>query len=287
MIFPGQTLGGSADGKQKKFISTFNDDPYKDYLKQQGIQPNPMSQPNVNINANVTNIIPDDGTGFGGGGGGGNEDGGGGDGDNISGNRSYGAPTIEELMNMGIGGIADLFGRNTPFYNQEEFLEQYGMYVPEYDPYQQRAREKEYGLTTSGMRDEATAAKERIQGQFRGMNANFNKDVLQNRMLDSVKSQFDLANIRKKQDVRGIQESYYSDVMQAMQYLGEQGAFDATTYAGPDADFDWATSTETARWEFLDWMHSQDPNMQKHWNGLSQEKKQELYDFYMGQYGGN
>jgi len=252
MLFPGQTLGGASDGKQKKFLSTFNDDPYQKYMQQMNIQPN---QDNVNINASVATPNPGgDGTFSSGGPDGPNDSGGGtdpvpenyyGNGGNSGVKQSPGkrdAPTIDELMNMSPEEIANIFARGVP---TDRFLDMYGQYIPEYDQYQEQQREKEYGLTTSGMRDEASIGKERIEGQFRSMASNFGEDKMKDRLVGAMSNQFDLANIGKKQDIRGLQEGYYSDVMESMRYLGEQGAFDPASYERGDER---GGETNTSEW---------------------------------------
>lgn len=237
MIFPGQTLGGSADGKQKKFISTFDDDPYGDYMKKMNIQPNPANpiggQPmaKVGIPNPGGGDIPDGGPDMPGDPGGGGENGNGGT-EIFPGTPTFGAPTIDELMNLDAGDLGNLFGKGVEGYTEERFLAKYGMYIPEYDPYQQKAREKEYSLTAGGMRDEALLGKERIANQFRSMSSNFNQEQLKDRLIGAASNQFDLANVRKKQDVRSFQEQYYGDVMETMGMLGQLGAFDSETYEG-------------------------------------------------------
>ena len=212
MLFPGQTLGGASDGKQKKFLSTFNDDPYQKYMQQMNIQPNSVGN---DINQSVQDeqgtvpIIDDDtvdpttNT---------NTD---------TNTKSYStAPTLDELMGMSTSEIAGIFGGGS-----DAWMKKYGMYLPEYDPYQEQQREKEYGLTASGMRDEALIGKERIEGQFRSMASNFGENKMKDRLIGAMSNQFDLANIGKKQDIRGIQEGYYSNIMETMRYLGEKEAF--------------------------------------------------------------
>ena len=225
MAYPGQTMGGMADGKQKKYLSGLEtDNPYQKYMSQQNTQPNQIQQSVIDGNdgeggggsVGMTTskepepptppVTPDPPV--------------------ISGSSGYDygsnkPPTIDELMNMDTSEIAGIFGGG-----DKDWMEEYGMFVPEYDPYQENARKEEYSLNTSGMRDEATIAKEKLQNQFRGMSSNFNQTALQDRMIDSVNNQFDLSNLNKKQDIRGIQEDYYGDVMQSMQHLNEVGAFE-------------------------------------------------------------
>jgi len=251
MLFPGQTLGGASDGKQKKFLSTFDDDPYAKYMKGMNIQPNSVgsniSQSVQDEQGAVLTSETDDGTREIKSQGSGDVtyyDNGGNSGVKPSpGKRD--APTVDELMNMSPEEIANIFARGVP---TDRFLDMYGQYIPEYDPYQEQQREKEYGLTASGMRDEALIGKERIEGQFRSMASNFGEDKMKDRLVGAMSNQFDLANIGKKQDIRGLQEGYYSDVMEAMRYLGEQEAFDPASYergdeSGVDTS-DWQDGTE-------------------------------------------
>ncbi len=232
MILPGQTLGGASDGKQRRFISTFNDDPYGDYQKEINVQPNQIQgQQNqiqgqndinysmFNSDPNPNNIVDPTGqnTDFG-------------NNDNQSQNQNQNAPTLNDIMNMTPGELGSLFGEDVKGFTEEEFLDKYGMYIPAYDPTQEEFRKEEYNLTASGMRDEMAIGKERIASQFRSMSSNFNQGQIQDKLIDSASNQFDLSNIRKKQDIRGIQEGYYSDIMETLRFLGEQGAFDEATY---------------------------------------------------------
>jgi len=280
MTFQGQTMNGMADGKQKKYLSGLEtDDPYQKYISQKESQPNEISSQLVESEPEG---VPTGGSG----------DGNNGNGNN---NESIGynydsskPPTIDELMNMGTDEIAQIFGGG-----DKDWMEEYGMYIPEYDPYQEQAREKEYELTTSGMRNEATTAKRRLANQFKTMNTDFNQGDLQNQMIDSVSNQFDLANLGKDTDIRGMQESYYGDVMQAMQHLNEVGAFDKS-----DDATDWDLMTDVAKWEHVEskWdsystmpgasgIISQLGLSSSNWSDLSQEERQKVYD-YIDKHGG-
>jgi len=248
MIFPGQTMGGNADGKQKRYISAFDDNPYGRYMSQMNAQPNQSQQGN-SIQGTSFNMEPGGGEGGSGGGSGGGGVGtgsGSGTGTDTGTNSSTpnpsnnnyvpgsGAPSLDQLLGMTAGQMGGIFGANTEGFSQQEFLNKYGMYLPAYDKTQENFRQREYDITGSGMRDEALAGKERIESQFRSMSSNFGEDKLKDRLIGAVSNQFDLANINKKQDIRGLQEGYYGDIMDTLKYLGEQGAFDKKNYESGD-----------------------------------------------------
>ena len=178
MIFPGQTMGGNADGKQKRYISAFDDNPYGRYMNQMNAQPNQsQQQSNMSSSYSSSDGKPKNpnqgrntpygwnalGSGYGG------EDDGYSEGDGgteptYNNQTDYKkAPTLDELLGMTPGEIGSIFGADVDNFTEEEFLKKYGMYLPAYDRTQENFRQREYDITGSGMRDEALAGKERIE----------------------------------------------------------------------------------------------------------------------------
>mgnify|MGYP003111478780 CR=1 FL=1 len=120
-------------------------------------------------------------------------------------------------------GTAD----NIEYHDPEKFLEEYGMYLPEYDSTDEILKAQERDILQQNIISGAKTNFRELEpniGKMSNINTYYNTG--NQNMLDTISNQLSIVNIKALEDKKRLQKSYLQDMYSSVANLAYEGAFD-------------------------------------------------------------